>query len=153
MLAVALLMHYTLLRANQGTTVSDLGFFEYEDDFVNIVAWSPDSIYVASADSSGAVQVWNSYTAHQLLVYQPRHKRSLMPSDRLATALIWSPDGTKIASASYDKTVHLWDAATGERFFIYREHTDNVEAIAWSPDGTRIASGGRDRTVHVWQAV
>jgi WD40 repeat protein len=111
----------------------------------NDITWSPDSKYIASADSNATVNIWDAATGTNIFTYKGHPKG--------VRAVAWSPDGSTIASAGEDHTVHLWHPFTGELLFIYREHTANVNALAWSPDGKRIASAGSDKTVRIWQTV
>jgi hypothetical protein len=69
-------------------------------DWVDGVAWSPDSTRIASASSDKTVQVWDALNGGHVFIYNGH-------SNYVVTAA-WSPDGTRIASASYDDTVQIW---------------------------------------------
>ncbi len=112
--------------------------------FIYEVAWSPDSRYIATAETEGLVRIWDAQSGEHIRTYEGHTKE--------VRTLAWSPDGTCIASAGNDHTVQLWASTTGELLYVYREHTHNVSTLAWSPDGTRIASGDNDNTVRIWWA-
>ena len=68
---------------------------------VTTVAFSPDSLTLASGNTSGTVEVWEVSTGQRLYTL-----------DRLAAparSLAFSPDGRTLASAHMDKTIRLWN--------------------------------------------
>jgi WD40 repeat protein len=139
-------------RRPQGSPGPALGTVLYiyrrHTGYVSSVAWSPDSIRIASGSFDKTVQVWDAANGGHRFVYH-RHTDEVW-------AVAWSPDGRRIASGSADGTVRVWEATTGRNIFTYRGHIGNghvVTAVAWSPDGRRIASGSNDGTVQVWDAV
>ena len=112
---------------------------------IQAVAWSSDSIHVASGSKDGSICIYktnkaasdNSYTTYSI------HSAAV-------EAVAWSPDGKLLASASDDSTVRILDPATGTINLIYKGHTRPVKTVAWSPDGSKLASGGEDETVQLW---
>jgi WD40 repeat protein len=114
------------------------------DCVVNAVTWSPDSLYIASGDRDGTVEVWQVKTRTLITTYKG-HTADVF-------ALAWSPNGRYLASGGVDHTVQVWLATTGIPLLTYRGHSNDVAALAWSPDSRLIASGSWDRTVQVWQA-
>ncbi len=124
-----------------------LGTFLYtcqgHSDFVETVAWSPDSKRFASGSRDTTVQVWDVASGSNTLTYQGH-------SD-VVWAVTWSPDGKRLASASDDATVQVWDAIDGDHLLTYEGHPAGVLGLAWSRGG-EIASGSRDTTVQVWDA-
>lgn len=109
----------------------------------SVLAWSPDSRYVASC--SDGVHVWDALSA-QSISYYPG-STSVLPG----FALAWSPNGQVIASG-WGSEVHISSASTGKHVFTYKGHGQTVRAIAWSPDGSLIATGGEDDTIQLWNA-
>ena len=108
---------------------------------IESVVWSPDSIYIASGDGKGTVQVWNATTES--------HSFFIKHSNWVST-VVWAPDGKRLVTGSHDQTVKIWSADTGEHLFTYQEHKSPVSAVAWSPDGKYIASGSWDGVVRIW---
>src|SRR6266849_2631385 len=135
-----------------GTQIS---IYRGHPQFVETLAWSPDSSRIASGGWDETVHVWNAATEEPILVYD-HHVSSKAVGEGIPEGMIfavaWSPDGASIASGSWDKTVQIWDATNGRQIYTYRGHRTSVPAVAWSPDSTRIASASVDGTVQVWKA-
>ena len=120
--------------------------YSQHTDNVFALAWSPDSLWLASGGRNETIHVWNPHTNTQVLTYDA-HKSCIL-------SLAWSHDGTRIASGDTAGRIHLWDARIGGHLLTYSCHKRFVRSIAWSPDDCYIASGGDfgDSTVHIWNA-
>jgi WD40 repeat protein/DNA-binding XRE family transcriptional regulator len=112
---------------------------------VNRVKWSHDARYIAAADDSGTVHVWEAATGKSKTIYSEHQDRVI--------DLTWCPDKYLLASASADRTARVWDALSGHTILTYRGHTQAVHSIDWSSDKQHLMSGSYDTTVQVWQAV
>ena len=119
--------------------------FATNNQRVDALAWSSDSIHIAAALGNDTVDVWSIETGDESLLQfsQPGN----------ANALAWSPDGSSIAAVSGNTSVQVRSATKGSLLFTYIGHAQAVLTLAWSPDGHRIASGGKDQTVQVWPVV
>lgn len=87
---------------------------------IRAIAWSSDSLLVASASEDNTVQVWErdgtpvfTYRGHSNVV----------------NALAWSADGNRLASASSDGTVQVWDATSGKHVVKYTGHLTNDQPL------------------------
>ena len=121
--------------------------YKGHSDPVHGIAWSPDTLYLATAsgtETAGDVQVWKAESGELVCTYKGHVEH--------VQCVQWSPDGKRIASGSFDKTVHIWDALTGENVLIYGGHDMLVETLAWSPDGGRVASSAWGGPVQVWES-
>jgi WD40 repeat protein len=122
---------------------SDFQGLASHDEPVQALAWCrTDPKLFASADSIGAVKIWDTtrYTV----------RRSL-PSDHAQVySVAWQPAGSRLAVASGNGVIRVWNAETESEASHFNGHTDAVFTVAWAPDGRRLASGGADRTIRVW---
>ena len=112
---------------------------------VNSVAWSPDVLYIASANST--VSIWDPFGQKSVPL------ATIGGNDgSLYTAVTWSPDGQYIAASNSATTVvESWNARNMTALYnTYSGHTEAVTCLAWSPDGVHIAAGADDSMLLVW---
>jgi WD40 repeat protein len=103
------------------------------------VAFSPDGLWLASADNSGVVIVRR--------VDGTGVPRRLI--GRNFTEVAWSADGRTVVAGGFDSLVYVWrwQDTTRARTLPYR---GQVEAVAVSPSGVILAAGGGERTIRRW---
>ena len=109
------------------------------------IAFSPNGKYLATSDTKGDIQIWNSLTLEKMTQCQGHQ--------HWTWSVAFSPDGQYLASASDDYEVKLWDVLTGECLHTYIGHTYSVNTVIFSPDGTMIASSSQDGTIRLWRVV
>jgi WD40 repeat protein len=68
---------------------------------VTSLAYSPDSKFLATGETSTEVELWDAATGELIQTYAGH-------SDTVRS-VSFSPDGKKLASGSADGTVMLWD--------------------------------------------
>ncbi|OAP64881.1 hypothetical protein AYL99_00853 [Fonsecaea erecta] len=117
---------------------------EGHSDWVNSVAFSPDSTRLASASVDGTVKIWNVSSGASL--------QTLEGHSAGVNSVAFSPDSTRLASASDDRTVKIWDASSGAYLQTLEGHSSWVSSVTFSPDSTRLASASNDCTVKIWDA-
>ena len=109
---------------------------------VNVVSFSPDGRFLASASFDKNLKLWTqtgkylaTYRGHVGEVYQ----------------LCWSSDSRMLVSGSRDSTMKIWDTKTKKMREELPGHADDVYSMDWAPDGQRLASGSKDRMLKIWR--
>ncbi len=117
--------------------------YERHNSPVAALCWSPDGQMIASAETKGALHLWNARTRECLLAYQGHTD--------IIEDIAWSPDGTRLASCSLDRMLRIWRVSDGVgRWKWHPKGNIIVHTLAWSPDSCYLACGASDRAVHVW---
>jgi WD40 repeat protein len=109
---------------------------------VGCVAFSPDSMVIASSDDS-TLRIWDVGTGAERLV--------VTGHTRHVTSLAFAPHGQTIVSASADGTLRVWDVLTGTELHVMKGGGE-LHCVAFSPDGATIASGGHGVAIQLWSA-
>lgn len=116
------------------------------------VAFSPDSIRLASGLSNHRVKIWDVDSAECLKTL--RYPSAFMSRVTLRVlSVAFSPDSILLASGSMYGTIKLWDAVSGQFLQKLKGHSDRVNSLAFSPDSTQLASGSGDKTIRLWDVV
>ena len=129
-----------LLQTSNGVVESEI---TKHTDWITSVAFSPDSVLLATGDRAGNLFLWESFGA--------RHWGDLKGQKAGVTAIDWRADGVVLATASEDGTIHLWEADTAKKLKSWSAHGGGTTDVRWLNDG-RLVSTGRDRKVKVWKA-
>ena len=122
------------------------GFYNgplHEQSSYVILAWSPDSLYLASGGGDSLARVTKR---DGTLQYPP------IPHQDWVEGIAFGPDPSWFATASDDNIVRVINRVTGEELFRMM-HTHFVQRVIVSSDGQWIASTGYDKVVRIWDAV
>lgn len=115
-------------------------------DVANVVAFTPDSQWVAAGMSYGVVRLWSATTGEQV--------RTFVGHRYAVRAIAISPTGQTMASASADNTVKLWDLNTGrllQTIPISAAANGIVHTLSFSPNGQRLATATDQNTLQLWE--
>lgn len=109
---------------------------------VNVVRWSPNGQFLASADDDANIIIWTLKLDNNIpsldgedetnkeswIVYKVLrgHKEDIYD-------MCWSPDGAKLLTGSIDNTAIVWDVNKGKNEHIITEHKSFVQGVAWNP--------------------
>jgi WD40 repeat protein len=109
---------------------------------VNSVAFSHDSIRLASASHDCTVKIWNISSGACVQTLEG-HRDDVK-------SVAFSHDSTQLASASRDGTIKIWDQNSGMCLQTLQDHSDAVMSVCYSHDSTQLASASSDKTVKIW---
>lgn len=155
---------YTLKEFGKEIRMPD--FFVEKNRTISL-KFSPDGMQLATGTLDTTVQLWDTATGEELIVFQKPIEgntwsvsrqngttvvRNPMNNERngIPTALAFSPDGTMLACGSNDNTIKVWNSVTGELIVTFTGHLSNVGSLTFSPDGNTLGSGSADGTVRFW---
>jgi WD40 repeat protein len=117
---------------------------EGRSDYVNSVAFSHDSMRLASASHDRTVRIWDASSGACL--------QTLEGHSSYVSSVAFSHDSMRLASASHDRTIRIWEASSGACLQTLEGHSSQVNSVAFSHDSMRLASASYDRTVRIWDA-
>jgi FOG: WD40 repeat len=126
------------------TCVLQTTYYEHSGE-VTALAWSPVTLFIASASEDGVLRVWDAWTGNTYLVEQQ--------TGSVVRTLSWSPDGCWLTIGYDDNSIRVLDISTRQVVASYAGHgcgRYGIDALAWSPDGQRLAAAGDDASVQIW---
>ncbi len=147
-----------------------LPHYNSSKNHVITMEFSPDGKRLATGYLDTTVQLWDTTSGEELVVYQKppieedawritrtkgngkdilNNPMKNETNSRPCT-LAFSPDGSLLACGSDDSTVKLWNTMTGELISVFTAHLSTVHILTFSLDGTILASGSSDGTVRFW---
>ncbi|CAG9786332.1 unnamed protein product [Diatraea saccharalis] len=112
---------------------------------VTSISLSTDSKYMASADQSSFIQVWDPVTLKHIYTFKG-HKDSV-------TGLIFRKNTHDLYSASKDRSIKIWslnEMSYVETLFGHQSPITSIDALSRE---RAITAGGRDCTVRIWKIV
>jgi len=102
---------------------------------IRVVAFSPDSHFVATGSEEGQVRTWHVTTGQPVSTWVSHQCQ--------VNALAWSPDGTTLAAAGSDMTVQAWQVLSYQTSYdLHETALGELRALAFSPDGRYFLLGG-----------
>lgn len=118
------------------------------------VGFSLDSQFIAAADRSGSVDLWQiqpDETVKQLHHLEASTNRFGTSDTNSIHQLVFSPDNQELLGVSKDRVIHLWNVQSGKLLKRFQGHEATIEQVQFSPDGQRIVTASEDRTARIWQ--
>ncbi|MFQ3534338.1 MAG: WD40 repeat domain-containing protein [Aggregatilineales bacterium] len=118
-------------------------FISGHTEEVQQVAFSPDSMKLASASLDFTVGLWDVATGERLQSFEGARSGF--------QAVAFSRDAALIAGATSDQNaIRLWEASSGRPAGILQGHRGQIASLGFSADGKQIASGAADQSVRIW---
>lgn len=129
-------------------------------------AYAPDGRTLVTADTDGAVILWETITGKVRLrlqtaglgtlllplvgQYDPALQTQAASLFTQFTALAFSPDGRIVAAADSKRTIRFWDAVSGQSIGSLAGHQGKIQTLSWTADGKQLISGSEDTSALVW---
>ena len=110
------------------------------EEYVWVVAFSPNGRLLAAGDNDGIVKVWNVQTRQVIT--------QLAGDTEAVYAAAFSPDSRTLTTAGYHGTIKLWDVYNWESLGTL-ENNGTVHTLDFSPNGKVLASTGH-AAVTLW---
>lgn len=104
--------------------------------------FSPDGKFLASADRSGGLLIWDAETG--------RERGDLRGHTEQITSLSWRGETAVLASASEDDTARLWQL-DGQQIKSWGAQGGGVASVRFARTG-ELTTTGRDQLVRLWNA-
>jgi WD40 repeat protein/serine/threonine protein kinase len=111
---------------------------------VNMVAFSPNGAFLATAPVDSKARLWDRKTGRLL--------RSDFAHDGSNQGVAFSPDSTQLLTWSEDQTARAWSLLDSNRVVTFRGHNSPVDFACFSPDGTVVLTLARDAVLRAWDA-
>ncbi|KAG9124991.1 hypothetical protein FRC07_009435 [Ceratobasidium sp. 392] len=159
-------MVYPNVTPSSGTTAPQPSRVEYlatlakHTAAVNVVRFSPNGEFIASAGDDGMLAIWsptdrpvhNFGDSAEEQQYEKEHWRArvvIRTTTREVYDLAWSPNGEYIVTGSTDNTARVHNSTDGTVVREITEHAHYVQGVAWDPLNEFLATQSSDRSVHV----
>ena len=116
------------------------------------IAFSPDSLRLATADAEGTIKIWNDVPK---LNSRSTASLTLKGHQGAISSIAFSSDGRRLITTSADQTARVWDlenAGAAIQRLEVASNSDGVD-VDYSPDGQLIAAAiPASSTVRLWDA-
>lgn len=109
------------------------------------VAFCPDGRFLAAADNTGAVFVYDVRTGASV------RKLQTAETGEPVSVLAFGPGGKRLAVGFDTGHVTVWDVGTGGVLAPFAGHDGPVTGACFAPDGRRLVTTANDGTAVVWE--
>jgi WD40 repeat protein len=113
----------------------------------DVLAWSPDNRYLASAGESPVTTIWDTTTLTAIPLVHKGVSKDLSGAVR---AVVFSPDGKLVAIARRD-VIGVWQVADWSQLDEVTHDGGVVLGLAFSPDSAQLAAASNVGQAQVWR--
>ncbi|KAG1819213.1 WD40-repeat-containing domain protein [Suillus subaureus] len=132
---------------------------------VNVVRFSPNGEFIASAGDDGMIIIWAPSSTPQTATYGSdltadelqyekeywKPRTTFRCTTMQVYDLAWSPTGEYILAGSTDNCARVFSPSDGKCVCEIAEHNHYVQGVAWDPLNEYIATQSSDRSMHVYR--
>ncbi|KAF7731912.1 hypothetical protein EC973_007743 [Apophysomyces ossiformis] len=127
---------------------------------VNVVRFSPNGEYLASAGDDTSIILWKLSNVKESTFgkeYGDFEKETwsmvqmFYGHNKEIYDLSWSPCGQYFITGSIDNTARVWSITERKSIHVFADHTHYVQGVAWDPLGQYVATQSSDRSVAVYK--
>jgi len=119
--------------------------FEYHDDIIKEILFSPDSYDLASCSIDKTIIIWNLNNGNKKYVLKEHHDQ--------VNCIDYNNKGSMLASGSRDKTIRIWDTNTGKCIKVLKYSKGEIQSIKFSPNGKYLLSAGTSGRLEFWDYI
>ncbi len=112
------------------------------------LAFSPDSLRLASYDGISGLAVWDVESGAQLIKLPWHGNFSDSKNSESIFTCAWSPDGATVMAGAEHHNVVIWDANTYDELWTFRSR--ELACARYSPDGRCLVSQHRGVFSWIW---
>lgn len=106
------------------------------------VSFSPDDNFLAAAEASGQILIWN-YSSGFLMAILEGHTNWVR-------SINFTSDGKRLVSGGDDRVIRFWDIEKKDCIRVMSGHIGRIRALSLSPNSKMVASAGNDNLVKLW---
>ncbi len=117
-------------------------FSLFEPCTVEGVAYSPDGKWIAAAEASGSVSLWEAKTGLR------RHM--LRGNGNRVWGVAFSPDGKTLAGAADNRTARLWDISSRDLPDSLPKQPEPISSISFSADSQILSTTTGSSPIRLW---
>ncbi|XP_054721583.1 actin-interacting protein 1-like [Uloborus diversus] len=135
-----------IIRDINDPTISDI-YTEHSTQ-TTVAKYSPSGFYIASADQSGKIRIWDTTQKEHIL------KNEFQPFVGNVKDLAWSPDSSRIVAVGEgrERFGHVFMADTGTSVGEISGHSNLINSCDFRPKRPfRIITGSEDNSVGIYE--
>lgn len=135
-----------IIRDIGNPSVCDI--YTEHSQMATVAKYSPSGFYIASADQTGKIRIWDTINKEHLL------KNEFQPFVGVVKDLSWSPDSQRIIAVGEgrERFGHVFTAETGTSVGEIGGHSKQINSCDFRPTRPfRIITGSEDNTVGIYE--